>query len=66
MKEVSLNYTKDAYVLKLDIQVYFMAIEKNILIKKVSNIFTKEKFLSSHIVNEGDLSYGMLLELFIR
>ncbi len=33
----SKNYTKECYILKLDIQGYFMFIDKNILYKKIEN-----------------------------
>jgi RNA-directed DNA polymerase len=37
IKECSQNYAKDCYVLKLDIQGYFMSIDKNILHQKLTN-----------------------------
>jgi len=36
IKECSQNYTKDCYILKLDIKGYFMSINKNILWKKIN------------------------------
>ncbi|WP_426478041.1 reverse transcriptase domain-containing protein [Chryseobacterium sp. CBSDS_008] len=63
LKEVSIDYSKDAYILKLDIQGYFMAIDKNILIRKVQNIFTKEKFQSVFENNKEDISYEMIMAL---
>jgi len=35
IRSCSLNYAKDCYILKLDIKGYFMAIDKNILYKKI-------------------------------
>jgi hypothetical protein len=35
MRSCSENYTQDCYILKLDIQGYFMAIDKEILYEKV-------------------------------
>lgn len=39
MRSCSENYTKESWILKLDIQGYFMAIDKHILRKKVSSSF---------------------------
>jgi retron-type reverse transcriptase len=38
IKECSENYTRDCYVLKLDIQGYFMNIDKNILLDKIDKM----------------------------
>jgi hypothetical protein len=38
IKECSENYTRDCYVLKLDIQGYFMNIDKGILLEKIDGI----------------------------
>ncbi|MEI6095698.1 MAG: reverse transcriptase/maturase family protein [Gammaproteobacteria bacterium] len=40
IRQCSLNYTTDCYVLKLDIQGFFMAIDKNILWKKLRYFIT--------------------------
>ncbi len=46
IRSCSDNYTKDCYILKLDISWYFMSINKNILYKKVEEIlFNKKQFL---------------------
>ncbi len=37
IRQCSLNYTKDCYILKLDIQGFFMSINKNILYRKLEN-----------------------------
>jgi len=38
IRSCSQNYTRNCYVLKLDIKGYFMAINKSILLKKVKNV----------------------------
>jgi RNA-directed DNA polymerase len=38
IKECSENYTQDCYILKLDIQGYFMSIDKNILQQKLTSV----------------------------
>lgn len=43
IRQFSQNYTKDCYVLKLDINGFFMSINKNILFTKLS-AFVKEKY----------------------
>ena len=43
IRKCSQNYTKDCYVLKLDIQGFFMHINKNILIMKHYNSFSIRK-----------------------
>lgn len=40
MRSCSQNFTNEAWILKLDIQGYFMAIDKNILREKVSSSFS--------------------------
>lgn len=58
IKECSHNYTQDCYVLKLDIQGYFMSIDKNILYQKLmhtisraSSIQPNIKELSSYLID---------------
>ena len=43
MRSCSKNYKKDCFVLKLDIQGYFMSINKDILLEKLKN-FINEKY----------------------
>jgi len=43
IRQCSKNYTKDCYMLKLDLQGFFMSINKNILFTKVEQ-FIKEKY----------------------
>ena len=43
MRQCSLNYTKDCYILKLDIKGFFMRIDKNILFEKLK-AFIHEKY----------------------
>ena len=44
MKSITNNYKQDAYILKLDIQGYFMSIYKPLLIEKLRQIVSKEAF----------------------
>jgi len=41
IRSCSQNYTRESYILKLDIKGYFMAINKQILFEKVKNTLTK-------------------------
>jgi RNA-directed DNA polymerase len=43
IRQCSKNYTKDCYILKLDLQGFFMSINKNTLFTKLSQ-FIKEKY----------------------
>lgn len=43
IRQCSSNYTKDCYILKLDLQGFFMSINKNILYAKLEK-FIKEKY----------------------
>ncbi len=43
IRQCSHNYTKDCYILKLDIKGYFMSINKSILLEKLER-FVKEKY----------------------
>ncbi len=43
IRKCSQNYTKDCYILKLDIAGYFMSIDKNILYEKIKNYLIKQK-----------------------
>lgn len=43
IRQCSSNYTKDCYILKLDLQGFFMSIHKNILFAKLEQ-FIKEKY----------------------
>lgn len=43
IRQCSKNYTKDCYILKLDLQGFFMSINKNILFEKLEQ-FIKEKY----------------------
>ena len=44
MKECSENYTKDCYVLKMDIKSFFMSIDKKILFRKVRELVVENYF----------------------
>lgn len=46
IRQCSLNYTKDCYVLKLDLKGFFMSINKNILFEKLEE-FINEKYHAS-------------------
>jgi retron-type reverse transcriptase len=43
IRSCSQNYTKDCYILKLDIKGYFMAMNKTLIYKKVREELTKQK-----------------------
>jgi len=43
IRQCSCNYTKDAYILKLDIEGFFMHIDKNILFNRLQ-LFVSEKY----------------------
>jgi hypothetical protein len=45
IESCSENYTKDCYVLKLDIRGYFMNIDKHILHEQIQRLLSKEKIL---------------------
>ena len=48
VRSCSENYTKDCYILKLDILWYFMSMNKDILYKKIEEIlFIKKQFLKT-------------------
>lgn len=46
IRQCSANYTKDSYILKLDLQGFFMSINKNILFAKLEQ-FINEKYQQS-------------------
>ena len=46
IRQCSANYTKDCYILKLDLQGFFMSISKHILFAKLEQ-FINEKYLST-------------------
>jgi hypothetical protein len=43
IRSASYNYTKDTYILKLDIKGYFMSINKHILFKQIKKTLTRYK-----------------------
>ncbi len=47
IRSCSENYTKDCYVLKLDIQWFFMSIDKDILYKKLKEFISCSEWLQS-------------------
>jgi len=46
IRSCSKNYSKDCYILKLDIKGYFMAIDKDILYQKVKKTIDNFKILA--------------------
>ena len=46
IRQCSANYTKDCYILKLDLQGFFMSINKNILFEKLEH-FIQQKYHAS-------------------
>lgn len=62
MKEITENFTKEAYVLKLDIQGYFMSINKNVLYHQIQKMIPKERFAKQYSTSEC-LDYNRLMYL---
>ncbi|MFN5849529.1 MAG: reverse transcriptase domain-containing protein, partial [Chitinophagales bacterium] len=65
MKQCSENFTQDCYVLKLDIQGYFMSIDKHLLKNKLVCMLSEHEFNTQICHNttnkpEQDLSYSTL------
>lgn len=68
IRSCSENYTKDCYILKLDIAWFFMSINKNILFKKLEDflnfkkisVFQKE---NSNTGKEQELEYNLVLPI---
>lgn len=44
MRSCSENYTKDCYILKLDIKGYFMSIDKDILYRKIEQMLKRKRY----------------------
>ncbi|CAA7392616.1 RNA-directed DNA polymerase [Chryseobacterium fistulae] len=68
MGEVSGHFTRDAYILTLDIQGFFMSINKGILMEKLREMITENVFVEywrkqADHHPENDLSYEMLMSL---
>lgn len=43
IRSCSENYSKECYILKLDIKGYFMAMNKNLIFEKIASLLNKEK-----------------------
>ena len=56
IRSCSNNYTKECYILKLDIKGYFMAMNKSLLFNKVRNELTRNK-------SKVDFDLGLVLYL---
>ncbi len=56
IRSCSQNYSKDCYILKLDIKGYFMAINRNILFEKVKTVLTS---------NQHKINFDLSLILFL-
>jgi RNA-directed DNA polymerase len=68
MKLASCNFTKTAYILKLDIQGYFMSINKDRLTEKLGAMIPEEFFLQSRKIQTNgnvseDLDFNSLFTL---
>ncbi|HIC8809535.1 RNA-directed DNA polymerase [Elizabethkingia anophelis] len=70
LKEVSNGFVSDAYILKLDIQGYFMNINKDILYDKLTKIINEEDFNNSiandmtyNKIKNSVISYQLLFDL---
>jgi len=67
IRECSENYTKDCYILKLDIQGYFMNIDKNILQGSINNLLeTKTIYYSDKKEPDWDLVSRLLRQVIIH
>ncbi|MGG1923637.1 reverse transcriptase/maturase family protein [Chryseobacterium sp. NRRL B-14798] len=53
LKMITSSFTKDAYILKLDIKSYFMSINKNRLMKKLRDIISENTFKKSRYMASG-------------
>ena len=51
IRQESENYTKDTYILKMDIQAYFMNINRNILLEITNNVLDK---MSIHYISKNN------------
>jgi hypothetical protein len=65
MQQYSENFTQDSYILKLDIQGYFMSIDKNLLKNKLNSMLPQQEFnkliaIKTNNKPTEDLSYSML------
>lgn len=65
MKQCSENFTQDCYVLKLDIQGYFMGIDKHLLKNKLAAMLSEQEFnkliaTSTNNKPKEDISYKTL------
>lgn len=65
LRSCSMNYTKDCYVLKLDISGYFMSINRNSLLEKVVKVLLSfaDRLNSDCIKFSEALDYDLLLYL---
>lgn len=59
MRSATENYTKEAYVLKLDLQGFFMSIDKGLLLRKVQSLVDRK------YEGEDKSTIQYLLELII-
>jgi RNA-directed DNA polymerase len=55
IRSCSMNYKKDCYILKLDIQGYFMSINRTILFELINQILIKEKAKNKILPFDEDL-----------
>ena len=60
LSKVSHNFTRSAYILKLDIQGYFISINKNILLSKLRTTITSQKYIESRRKISDDNLGGIL------
>ena len=67
IRECSENYTKDCYILKLDIQGYFMNIDKNILQESINNLLkTKAIYYSDKKEPDWDMVSRLLRQVIMH
>ncbi len=62
IRQCSTNYTKDCYILKLDLQGFFMSINKNILFEKLEH-FIQQKYNATDKGRCPEPVEGLIVEL---
>ena len=62
MRAVSENYSRDGYILKLDIRSFFMSIDRILLLEQVRWILY-EKYL---VLDERDLLFALCQQIILH
>ena len=63
IRSATSSYTKDAYILKLDIEWYFMSLNKDILYKKIEGILKTNKII---LEKNNNLKLDFILNLIYK